>query len=120
MKKRTFDPSVNLLDTRPQRERQWVQGDQGEVVILIPKFSNPFLVRWLLPFLKSQNFKLKLDPYGSAFWNACDGGSTVAEIIELMKRSFPDQAESMGERVIGFTRHLLREKFIRLDAPAGA
>lgn len=120
MKKKTFDPSINLLDVRPQRERQWEQGENGQVVILIPKFSNPFLVRWLLPSLKSRNFKLKLDGYGSAFWNACDGSKTVAEIIDVMKQSFPDQADTMSERVIRFTRHLLREEFIRFDAPQGA
>lgn len=118
MKKRTFDPSINLLDVRPQRDRQWVEGEHGEAVILIPKFSNPFLVHWLLPRLKSQDFKLKLDAYGSAFWQACDGSKTVAEIIGVMKEKFPDQAASMDERVIRFTRQLLREKFIRFDAPA--
>ncbi|HLP17490.1 MAG TPA: PqqD family protein [Bacteroidota bacterium] len=120
MKKQTFDPSVNLLDVRPQRAREWVEGDQGEIIILIPKFTNPFLRRWLLPYLKSQNFRLKLDAYGSAFWNACDGSTTVSGIIESMKRTFPSESESMNERVIAFTRHLFREKFIRLETTSGA
>ncbi len=115
MKKHTIDPSVNLLDVKPQRTAQWVQEDDEIVVILIPKFNNPFLVRWLLPYLKSQNFRLSLDRYGSALWNACDGITTVADIIETMKRRFPDEAGSIPERVIGFTRHLFRENFIRLD-----
>ncbi len=114
MKKQTIDPSVNLLDVKPQRTAQWVQESDEIVVILIPKFNNPFLVRWLLPYLKSQNFRLSLDRYGSAMWNACDGLTPVAAIIETMKVRFPGEAESMAERVIGFTRHLLREKFIRL------
>jgi hypothetical protein len=115
MKKQTIDPSVNLLDVKPQRTAQWVQENEENVVILIPKFSNPFLVRWLLPYLKSQNFRLSLDRYGSAFWNACDGSITVAGVIESMKRRFPDEEGTMPDRVIGFTRHLFREKFIRLD-----
>ena len=115
MKKQTIDPSVNLLDVKPQRSAQWVrEGDEG-VVILIPKFTNPFFVRWLLPYLKSQNFRLSLDRYGSAFWNACDGSVSVSDVIESMKRSFPEEAATMRERVIGFTRHLFREQFIRLD-----
>jgi hypothetical protein len=114
MKKNKIDPSVNLLDVKPQRTAQWVQEGDEAVVILIPKFSNPFLVRWLLPYLKSQNFRLSLDRYGSAFWHACDGTATVAEVIETMKRRFPDDAATMSERVIGFTRHLFREHFIHL------
>jgi hypothetical protein len=120
MKKQQFDPSVNLLDVRPQRAAQWEQVEEGKIVILIPKFTNRFLVATLLPYLKSQNFRLSLDRYGSAFWNACDGAITVAGIIEIMKRSFPDQADTMDERVISFTRHLFREKFIRLETSAAA
>jgi len=115
MKKHTIDPSVNLLDVKPQRTAQWVQEGVDTVVILIPKFSNPFLVRWLLPYLKRQNFRLTLDRYGSAFWNTCDGTLTVADVIAEMKRRFPEEESSMAERVIGFTRHLFREQFIRLD-----
>jgi hypothetical protein len=115
MKKHTIDPSVNLLDVKPQRSAEWVREGDESVVILIPKFSNPFLVRWLLPYLKSRNFRLTLDRYGSAFWLACDGTMTVADVIEAMKRRFPDEADTMSERVIGFTRHLYREKFIHLD-----
>lgn len=115
MKKQQFDPTVNLLDVRPQHAAQWEQGEDGKIVILIPKFSNRFMVAVILPRLKSKHFRLKLDRYGSAFWNACDGAATVADIIETMKRMFPDQAETMSERVIAFTRHLFREKFLRLE-----
>lgn len=115
MKKQTIDPSVNLLDVKPQRTAQWIQEGDETVVILIPKFSNPFLVRWLLPYLKSQNFRLSLDRYGSAVWTACDGAATVADVIGIMQRRFPEEASTMSERTISFTRHLLREKFIRLD-----
>lgn len=115
MKKQIIDPSVNLLNVKPQRIALWVEESGEQVVILIPKFTNPFLVRWLLPYMKSQNFRLSLDRYGSALWNACDGGATVAGIIETMKYRFPDEADTMSERVIGFTRQLFREQFIRLD-----
>lgn len=115
MKKQTIDPSVNLLDVKPQRAAQWIQEADDSVVILIPKFRNPILVRLLLPYLAKQNFRLTLDRYGSAFWNACDGSVSVASVIETMKRCFPDEAETMHERVINFTRHLFREQFIRLD-----
>ena len=115
MKKHTIDPSVNLLDVKPQHSAQWVKEGDETVVILIPKFTNPFLVRWLLPFLKSQHFRLSLDRYGSAMWMACDGSTTVADVIETMKRMFADEADTMADRVITFTRRLMREKFITLD-----
>ena len=114
MKKHTIDPSVNLLDVKPQHSAHWVKEGDETVVILIPKFSNPFLVRWLLPYLKSQHFRLSLDRYGSAMWIACDGSTTVADVIETMKRRFEDEADTMADRVIAFTRHLLREHFITL------
>jgi hypothetical protein len=115
MKKHTIDPSVNLLDVKPQRTAQWVQEGDETVVILIPKFNNPFLVRWLLPYFKSQNFRLSLDRYGSAMWMACDGSATVADVIETMKQHFASEAETMSDRVIAFTRHLMREDFITLE-----
>lgn len=119
-KQQQFDPSVNLLDVRPQRAANWEEVEEGKIVILIPKFTNPFMVRAVLPYLKSKNFRLSLDRYGSAYWSACDGAATVAGIIESMKRQFPDQSETMSERVIVFTRHLFREKFIRLDVQPSA
>ncbi|MGE5313268.1 MAG: PqqD family protein [Acidobacteriota bacterium] len=118
MKKQQFDPSINLLDVRPKRLADWETADDGRVVILVPKFTNRFLVKALLPYLKSKHFRLQLDAYGTAFWNACTGGATVGSIIETMKRAFPDQAETMSERTISFTRNLFREKFIGYDIQA--
>ena len=110
---------LNLLDLRPERSAEWETGEDGRVVLLIPKFRNPFMVRWVLPMLSSKVFRVKLDTFGSFVWKACDGSSTVEDLGEHMRREFGESAEPVFERIGTFLRKLEREEFIRIRHQQG-
>ncbi len=110
----------NLLSLTPRRTVEWVEGENGNVVILFPKFRNKFLVAWLLPMLSKKNFRIKLDAHGSFLWRLFDGSTKVEEMGVRMEREFGKDAEPVFERIGKFLQKLEKEKFITLqDGNAG-
>ena len=77
---------ANLWDLTPKRNAEWETTEEGKVVVLVPKFRNPFLVKWLLPYLSKPFFRIKLDDVGSAIWQQLDGGTPVSVSRSWMKR----------------------------------
>lgn len=109
-------PTYNLLYLRPRRTREWEEVD-GRVVVLMPKFRHPLLVRWLLPFLRSQNFRIKLDGLGSAVWKQCDGETSVASIAERVRAEFGETAEPVHDRIGTFLRKLEHGELVLIPPP---
>lgn len=106
--------AANLLDLKPVRNMDWETGENGLTVLLIPKFQNRYLVKWLMPRLAKPNFRVKLDAYGSFVWNQCDGNTTVAEMAERMREQFGEKVEPLYDRIAKFLQRLEREDFLRL------
>jgi hypothetical protein len=112
--KKTIEPR-NLLTLKPRRAVEWVEGDNGLVVILFPKFRNRFLVSWLLPMLSKKNFRIKLDAHGSFLWRQFDGSTNVEEMGARMGREFGKDAEPVFDRIAKFLQKLEKEKFIVME-----
>jgi len=110
---------VNLLELRPKRNAEWETTEDGLVVLLIPKFRNPFMVQWVLPMLAKQVFRVKLDAYGSFVWKQCDGETAVEELGERMKKEFGEAAEPVYERIGKFVNKLEHEDFLHVQRPQG-
>ena len=103
---------VDLMTVRPQQNAAWEETAEGRVVLLRPKFRHPLFVRWLLPRLKSQNFRITLDDEGSYVWRACDGETTVSTIGERMHRDLGLSADSVYDRIGVFIWRLEKERFL--------
>ncbi len=99
---------VNLLEQLPERIANWETTEEGKVVVLVPKFRNPLLVKFILPFLAKPNFRIKLDDVGSHIWKMCDGKTSVAVISESLKEKFGDSIEPIDARINKFFNHLER------------
>lgn len=104
--------TFNLFELKPVRSISWETGDNGFIVLLVPKFRNPHLVKWLLPRLSKPNFRVKLDAHGSFIWSQCDGDTTVLEIAERMKVKFGEAVEPLDDRIARFIQKLEHEKFL--------
>ncbi|MFH0990972.1 MAG: PqqD family protein [bacterium] len=104
MKKKKTE--VNLLDLKPIQNVKWEVGDNGNAVLLIPKFKNGMLAKYVTPKLKRPNFRVKLDDFGSFVWNQCDGNNTVADIAASLRRVHGASAEPAEERIGAFIRKL--------------
>jgi hypothetical protein len=107
--------SRNLLELKPVRVLEWETKENGSVVLLVPKFHNPFLVKYLVPRLAKPFIRLELDATGSFVWQECDGNSTVSVIADRVKSRFGENFDPDYSRIGNFIRQLLRNEFIRLD-----
>ncbi len=110
MKRRSVP--LNLLELQPERLFQWEEGEDGNVVVLVPKFRHPWL-QWLQARLKKKYFHVKLDAFGSHVWRACDGRMKVAAIAESFREQFGDVPE-LYDRIAKFLRHLERGSIVRM------
>lgn len=113
-RKRNVEP-VNLLHLKLTRNLKWEMKDD-HVVLLVPKFKNRILVRWLVPMLAKPVIRVTLDPLGSFFWNSCDGNTTVAEIGERMAERFGESVEPLYDRIGKFIGTLVQDEFLLVDA----
>ena len=106
---------INLLELRPLRLLSWEEAEYGLVVVLKPKFENPFLKKWLLPFFKSRNFRIRLDAFGSLVFRMCDGKTSCEKIAAALREKFGEQVEPVHERLGLFIRQLENNRFIKRE-----
>ena len=114
------DTVVNLLQLTPKRNLEFEIRDGELVTILVPKFQNSFLKKWVTPQLKKQFFRIKLDAYGSFVWNLCDGSMTVSQMSELMNDKFGNDVDPDYGRIQRFVQMFLKDKFLAIPDSAAA
>lgn len=107
----------NLLDLRPVRAQRWEPRDGELVTVLVPKYSNRWLVRWLMPRLAKPNFRVRLDALGSFIWSRCDGALTVREIAAVVGEKFGKETDPDYQRIALFMRRMAGQKLIQLHTP---
>ncbi|UCE39814.1 MAG: PqqD family protein [Candidatus Aminicenantes bacterium] len=113
MKKHNAKPSeVNLLELIPEQNILSEKTEDGFYVLLKPKYRHPWMVKHILPRLKSPHYKIKLDDIGSFIWDHCDGRKTAKEISGKLKEKFGDKVEPLYERLGSFFQNLEKNKFI--------
>jgi hypothetical protein len=103
---------VNLLELKPLRLLEWEEAEGGLLVVLKPKFDNPFLKKWLLPLFKSKNFRIRLDAFGSLVFRMCDGHNSCGEIADALREKFGEIVDPVHERLGVFMRQLEKNRFI--------
>ena len=118
MMRRKNRKSINLLELTPEQRVGWETAENGNVVVLIPKFQHELLVKWVLPRLKYPHVRVKLDKLGSFVWKQCDGRTTVAEMADRMRAEFLESAESAEDRIRTFLLMLEKSEFVNLNAHA--
>jgi len=112
MGKNKTESATDYYSRRPRRNRDWETTDDGLAVILIPKFGNHFLGRWLLSKMNQPNYRLKLDEIGTFIWQQCDGSNDVKAIGEQLERQFGDKVKPVHQRLGLFFQSLQRSKSI--------
>ena len=111
-KKSKQNTEVNLWELIPVRKFEFEKSENELVTILIPKFTNKFLVQHLMPRLKYPFIKIKLDEIGSAVWNEIDGKKKVGEIADILEKKFGEKIQPIEERLSKFFTQLKLHQFI--------
>ena len=103
----------NLFDLIPERKNEYEKTEDGIVWIIQPKFTNKFMVKYVLPYLKRPFFKVELDEFGSKVWEYIDGKNTIEQIGKVLHADFGEKIEPVYDRLAMFFQQLHRLKFIQ-------
>ena len=111
--KRVRKVEQNYFEQIPIRSqvRPWTEDESGMVVIDVENkgLANRIAQRF---FHKPKVSHISLDQYGTVVWKQMDGTHSVNDIIEMMKKEFPDEKDRMLDRVVTFLATLQAHEFI--------
>ena len=107
--------NINTLDLTPVKLHTEVIDGEDLVTVLVPKFKNGIAKKFIVPKLKSADFKIKFDKLGSAVLINIDGNKNVQEIIESVSLKFGDEIQQAEERIIKFIFQLYEQKLISFN-----
>ncbi len=114
-KRRRVLRNTSFLDLTPVRVNEHESGDNGLLVLIVPKFKSTRLSRFMIPGTKSSHFKIQLDELGSSAWLAIDGNRNVKALCEFLVAQMGDKLQPFDEaesRVLRFLSQLYDQRYI--------
>ena len=103
-----------FLSFIPRRaEFEWKVNSEGFVEIVVPKFKSNFGKSFCKIIKKDDTFSAKMDSIGSVIWQESDGEKTVKEILEIVRKKFPDEKE-IDQRLYYFLQQMYSLNYIYL------
>ena len=108
---------VDFYALRPEPLLDSSRAEDGQVVLLVPRFRRGPLARWLQARLRPEraHVRVTLEERGSWLWNACDGRRSVRELVDGFRDAFPAESRQVPERVCQFLYQLAHHDFIRFN-----
>lgn len=108
--------TVNYLELKPIRVIQTTTETNGKVTLLVPKFKNESLRKFMVPARKSPFIRVHLDEMGSEVWRLIDDTSTVESICFILRSKMNEKALptiQIEERVTTYLSELYKSRFIK-------
>ena len=91
---------LNYLETTPKRNYGHELRDDGMINVLVPRFTDRILGKYLQPKLKN------LDEFGTATWFLMDGSNRVDTIADRLTEQFGEKIQPVHQRLTFFLTHL--------------
>jgi hypothetical protein len=114
-KRKEIFQNVNTLDLSPVKLYPEEVSSEEIVTILIPKFKNK-IAKSLIPIkMKSADFRVKLEKFGSAVWLLIDGKKKVGEIIDIVEKQFGQEIHPADERISKYIFQLYDKNLISFN-----
>ena len=107
--------NTNTMDLTPIKLFAEEVDKENLVTVIVPKFKNTFAKKYIVPKLKSADFRINLEKFGSAVWMNIDGNKKVQEIIQIVSEKFGDEIQPSVERVSKFIFQLYEQKLISFN-----
>ena len=100
-------PTVEeFLQYRPRRlDFEWSTNGEGLVEMTVPKFKGNLGKSFCKVIRKENMFTANMDRLGSIVWKNCDGGRTVGQILEIVKKEFPEE-KNVDQRLFSFIQQM--------------
>ena len=113
-KKPLIPTEVEFLKYTPKRvDLEWKVNSEGLVEIKIPKFKSNFGKSFCHVIKKEDYFIGNMDKLGSVVWQNCNGVNTVKDVLEIVKKEFPDE-NNINQRLFLFIQQLHNLRYIAL------
>jgi hypothetical protein len=113
-KKPLIPTEVEFLKYTPKRvDLEWKVNSEGLVEIKIPKFKSNFGKSFCHVIKKEDYFIGNMDKLGSVVWQNCNGVNTVKDVLEIVKKEFPDE-NNIDQRLFLFIQQLHNLRYIAL------
>jgi hypothetical protein len=106
--------ALDFATVQPRRLLEWREED-GRCVLLRPRLRSMRLARWVGRLGGNPYYRIRLDEVGTLVWGACDGQTSLAEIMALMRARFGDRVEPADQRLARFVRKMLKGKMLAID-----
>ena len=104
---------LNYLELTPVRcYEHEIRETDGLVNVLVPKFKDRILGRFLQPRLKYKYFKAEFDEFGTSAWLKMDGKKKVNAIASELTKEFGEKIQPINPRLSTFCNQLYNEGFI--------
>ena len=95
-----------FLRVKPQRASyEWHEGDDNLIQIKVPKFTGNLGKTFCKIIKKENTFTANLDKLGPLVWQHCDGNHTIQQLIEILKKAFP-QEDNIDQRLFLFLQQM--------------
>ncbi len=88
--------------------------DTGMVVLLVPRFRDPILGRYLQPRLPDhkRHIRIPLDFRGSHIWPLMDGQRSILALSQEFETKFPEDTAETCLRISAYLHRMFENKFI--------
>ena len=107
--------NANYLDLTPTRSYEYEKSEEGNVAIIVPKFSNILAKKFIMPLAKHKVVKIKLDRFGGETWLLIDGIRNVNLIGKELVKIFGEEIHPVEERLTRFLTTLYEQKLISFN-----
>lgn len=103
---------VNLMDLVPVKKYEYEKKANDLINVLVPKFTDRILGKYLQPKLKDKYIVAELDKFGSSAWVEIDGEKTIYDISKVLENKFGKEIQPVYDRVGIFFSNLYKNGFI--------
>jgi hypothetical protein len=110
--KRKKKNEVNLMELTPITLYEHEFNGDGLINVLVPRFQDRVLGKYLQPKMRNKYIKANLDKFGTAAWQMMDGTTTVSDLSDGLLEKFGKEIEPVDKRLILFLTNLYHNGFI--------
>ncbi len=108
------DQHNQFMELVPEHNVRWEKTVQGQVCLWSPKYTHPFMVKYILPLIKKKEVRISLDDYGSFAWQQIDGKKNIRQIGAVMLQEFGEKIEPVEQRLAIFINIMLNRKLLSI------
>ena len=102
----------SFADMVPCHAMPWELTEYETVRVLVSRYGDGRIGKFLERHLKASPIRIKLDEFGSAAWQLCNGRRPLREIAVAMEKKFGERIQPVEQRVAWYFQDLARKQLV--------